>query len=59
MRMPRLNETERAVFAALYAHSLAMEPRSIDNTAHEDALEQALWGVQCFRQALRDREEDR
>ncbi len=55
MRMPRLNETERAVFAACYGASLATQPSAPDNSAHESALDDALWAVRCFRQALRQR----
>ena len=57
MKMPRMTETERAVFAACFA--LELDKRtSHDNSAAEEALDAALWSVQCFRKALRDREED-
>ena len=54
MRLPK-NDTERAVFAACYAASLARQPASVGNEAADAALEDALWSVECFRQALRER----
>jgi hypothetical protein len=58
MKMPRFNATDLAIFAACYAASLARHPGATDNSAHESALEDALWDVRCFRKALRDREDD-
>jgi hypothetical protein len=53
-----MNVTERLIFAACYAASLARQPSAADNSAHEAALERALWDVQCYRSALRERQED-
>lgn len=52
-----MNVTERMIFASVFAAVYAGRV-STGNEAAEDALEQALWSVECFRQALRDREED-
>ena len=52
-----MSHAETAIFAA--AFSRAMHGRSTpDNRAAEEALESALWEVQCFKQAVRDREPD-
>jgi transcription termination factor NusB len=57
MKLPKMSPIERAVLAATFARE--MEGRSTpDNRAAEEALEVALWEVQCFRQALRDRKKD-
>lgn len=58
MKMPRLSAAELAVFAACYAASLERQPSAADNSAHESALDDALWSVRCFRKALRDRSAD-
>lgn len=55
MRLPKMNDTERAVFAACYAAALARQPEAVGNEAADAALEEALWDVECFRQALRER----
>lgn len=55
MRLPRMTETERAVFAALYAQAHERLEPAADNSAAELSLEEALWGVECFRQAVRER----
>jgi hypothetical protein len=52
--MPRMTDTERAIFAACYAIEFDKRP-SVDNAAAEEALEEALWAVECFRQALKER----
>ncbi len=54
MRLPKMNDTERAVFAACYAAALARH-EAVGNEAADAALEEALWDVECFRQALRER----
>ena len=54
MRLPKMTETERAVLAACFAQELVGR-NSVDNAAAEVALDAALWSVECFRQALRDR----
>lgn len=58
MRLPKMTAAELAVFAACFA--VDMERRSsrnpsVDNANAEEALESALWSLECFRQALRER----
>ena len=47
-------EVERAGLAAAFAREM-MHAASTNNEAAEEALEVALWEVQCFRQALTER----
>lgn len=49
MKMPRMTDVERAVFAACYAQALSRQPSATDNSAHEGALDAALWDLRCFR----------
>lgn len=58
MKLPRMTSAELAIFAACYAQALSRQPSAADNSAHECALDVALWDLRCFRKALRDREED-
>jgi len=57
MRLPRMSPVEAAMFGAVYARELERRT-SVDNAAAEDALEQALWALVCFRQAVRERSDD-
>jgi hypothetical protein len=54
VKLPRMTDTERAVFAACYGHALQRRSAT-DNSAHEGALDAALWDLECFRQAVRER----
>lgn len=49
MRMPRMSQTERAVFAACYAQALERRKPAPDNSNAEYALEDALWSVALAR----------
>lgn len=55
MKLPRMTPAELAVFAACYAQELERRAPTVDNAAAEEALDGALWSVECFRQALRER----
>lgn len=56
MKLPKMSEVERAVLAATFARE--MDKRSAaDNSSAEESLDVALWEVQCFRQAVRERKE--
>jgi hypothetical protein len=55
MKLPRMTETERAVFAACYARGLDRYEPGISNEQADAALEDALWQLQNFRQAIRER----
>lgn len=62
MRLPRMSRAEAAVFGAVFAHERERELSIIDeshteNIAAENALDAALWALQCFRQAVRERKE--
>ncbi len=50
-----MTDTERSVFAACYAQELARQRPAVDNSNADSALDAALWSVECFRQALRER----
>ena len=58
MKLPKMSQVERAVFAAVFAREMDTGRPAPDNSNAEAALETALWEVQCFRQALRDRKKD-
>jgi hypothetical protein len=58
MRLPKMNATERAVFAALYAVATDHHANSVDNANAEAALDEALWELKNFRQAVRSRKDD-
>ena len=59
MKLPKMSPVEQAVLAAAFAREMKARPYpSTDNSGAEAALETALWEVQCFRQALRDRKKD-
>lgn len=59
MKLPKMTAAECAVFAACYAQALSRQPSARDNSAHEGALDAALWDLRCFRKALRGRQEER
>ena len=54
MRLPKMTETERAIFAASYSWEISRRS-SVDCAAAEEALDAAIWSIECFRLALRSR----
>jgi hypothetical protein len=59
MKLPEMNETDRAVFAACYARHLEGWPRDggslpLSECAHR-ALTEALHDLEAFQQAARER----
>lgn len=57
MKLPRMNETERAIFVAAYMRALDRSQPRFDNEQAECALDDALGHMQNFRQAVRERDE--
>ena len=49
-----MTRVEELVLAAAFAREM-QDRATVDNSGAEESLETALWEVECFRQAVRDR----
>ena len=53
------SETERMIYAAVFAAGMTRPTRSVDNSTAENAIVEAEWAVECHRQAIRERSRPR